>query len=524
MVEVGRRSSYERIFYRDYEELQKEQERVLEKQRTQDVEIRRLQRLYELERKERDRLEREAAELRTENEALKREVARLHGIVNMDGNNSGTPTSRTALHKKKRIPNTREKSGKSKGGQVGHGKAKLSAFREEEVTEDAIHGYSACPVCGGALQETGNEVKKDELDYEVVVVKRRHHYPEYVCTKCGRRLRQPIPERLKEGNQYGSQTQALALSLVNIGNVSMNKARRIIRGLSEGEVCPTEGYIAKLQRRAAENLVPFLADLKKECLKRKTLYWDDTVITIAAKRGCLRFYGDEQIALYCAHSRKNKAGIDADGILPFLPKTTCVMHDHNLVNYNKDYSFTNIECVQHLLRDLQKVADNLSRLWPGRLKEHIQQAIHDRNQAIQQGKSAFPDDYILTFFETFNQIMIQANAEHDEHPARYYYKEEAALLLRIMDYKNNYFAWVTCFDLPVTNNLSERSLRGSKTHMKVSGQFLSVEYANYYAALQSYIETCKRNGLNEMSALVRLSHGNPFSLSDILSSQYADCE
>lgn len=36
--------------------------------------------------------------------------------------------------------------------------------------------------------------------------------------------------------------------------------------------------------------------------------------------------------------------------------------------------------------------------------------------------------------------MIQANQEHGENPTRYYYKEEAALLLRIMEYKNNYFA------------------------------------------------------------------------------------
>ena len=194
------------------------------------------------------------------------------------------------------------------------------------------------------------------------------------------------------------------------------------------------------------------------------------------------------------------------------------MHDHNMVNYNKEYSFTNLECVQHLLRDLQKVADNLSRLWPGKLKEHIQQAIHDRNQAVQQGAAAFEDQYIRDFFSTFNQIMIQANLEHNANPVRYYYKEEAALLLRIMEYKNNYFAWITCFDLPVTNNLSERSLRGSKTHLKVSGHFLSEEYAAYYAAILSYIETCRRNGLNEMSALVRLSEGCPFSLSHILSS------
>ncbi len=30
------------------------------------------------------------------------------------------------------------------------------------------------------------------------------------------------------------------------------------------------------------------------------------------------------------------------------------MHDHNKVNYNKEYSFSNIECNVHLLRDLQE--------------------------------------------------------------------------------------------------------------------------------------------------------------------------
>lgn len=266
------RSNYTKLFYRDYENLQKEHERILEKQKTQEAEIRRFQRVYELERREKEKLARQILEQEAEIEALKREVARLNGILNADGSNSGTPTSQTPLWKKKRIPNRREKSGKSRGGQSGHEKAKLKAFAEDEVTEDAIHGYDTCPECEGELRETGKETKKDELDYEVVVVRRRHYYPECICAKCGRRFRQPIPERLKEENQYGSQTQAMALSLTNIGNVSMNKVRRMICALSGGEVHPTEGYIAKLQRRAAENLAPFLAELKKECLKRKTLY------------------------------------------------------------------------------------------------------------------------------------------------------------------------------------------------------------------------------------------------------------
>ncbi|MFI3256808.1 MAG: transposase [Spirochaetales bacterium] len=77
--------------------------------------------------------------------------------------------------------------------------------------------------------------------------------------------------------------------------------------------------------------------------------------------------------------------------------------------------------------------------------------------------------------------------------------------------------WVTNFDLPFTNNVSERSLRGVKTKMKVSGQFGSIEFARYYATIKSYIETCYRNGINEHSALVRLCQGNPYSVNEIFS-------
>lgn len=256
------------IVYRNQEELEKEYQNLQDKHQKQEEVVRCLQQKYELEQREKERLERKTAEMEAEIKALRHEIARLKSILDLDGTNSGTPTSQTPLHKKKVIPNTREKSGKAKGGQAGHPKAKLSAFQDEEVTEDAYHEYEVCPHCGGNLEKTGEEICKDELDYEVVVIRRRHHYPEYVCQNCGQKIRRKIPEYLKAENQYGSRTQALALSLMNIGNVSMNKVRRMICGLSEGEVHPTEGYIAKLQSRAASWLQPFRAELKQECLKR----------------------------------------------------------------------------------------------------------------------------------------------------------------------------------------------------------------------------------------------------------------
>ena len=76
--------------------------------------------------------------------------------------------------------------------------------------------------------------------------------------------------------------------------------------------------------------------------------------------------------------------------------------------------------------------------------------------------------------------------------------------------------WVEDFSLPTTNNLSERALRGIKTKMKVSGQFESEEAAQNHAMIRSYLETCRRNNINEIVALRRLCEGNPFTLSEIL--------
>jgi len=56
-----------------------------------------------------------------ENNKLKEEHAKLKSILNNDSS-SGIPTSKTPIGKDKRIPNCREKSNLTKGGQKGHKK------------------------------------------------------------------------------------------------------------------------------------------------------------------------------------------------------------------------------------------------------------------------------------------------------------------------------------------------------------------------------------------------------------------
>ena len=96
----------------------------------------------------------------------------------------------------------------------------------------------------------------------------------------------------------------MLITLLNIGNVPMNKVRKIICGLTINEINLSEGYIAKLQKRAASKLEQFIIDLKFYITHLNLLYWDDTVIMINKNRSCMRFYGNEDVALYCAHMQK----------------------------------------------------------------------------------------------------------------------------------------------------------------------------------------------------------------------------
>ena len=117
--------------------------------------------------------------------------------------------------------------------------------------------------------------------------------------------------------------------------------------------------------------------------------------------------------------------------------------------------------------------------------------------------------------EKFEEKEITEYSEHqmEECPCC----KEKTLILRILDYKEQYLMWVHNFEVPFTNNLSERGLRGVKSKQKASGQFWNIESAKYYATIRTYIETCQRNKVNVYNALLKLVLGKPYTLKEILS-------
>lgn len=451
---------------------------------------------------------------------LKNQLAHTSAVAERNGTNTGIPTSATPINKKKTIPNTRRGSGKPRGGQPGHERRTLPGFDEDEITDRQEHELNlsdeTCGSCRGMLFDTEETEYKDEFDVKVTVVKRRHHYHIYECTDCGARIRLQIDRNLKEPNQYGSSLQAAALSLMATGNVAINKVCMLINGMTRGQMDPSEGFICKLYRRASMALGEFMAELKCLMIQRAILYWDDTVIMIKTSRSCMRFYGDESISYYTAHASKDLNSLLKDNILPVLTKETTVMHDHNKVNYNERFSFENIECNQHLERDLQKAADdNPNHTWSKNMKALISLTIKERNDAVAQGRKGFPEEYIQNFRKKMSRLIKTGHKERTVSTNPTTVPSENTLLVRIKEFFDNYFRWVADFTLPTTDNLSERGLRGIKSHMKIVGQFESEKTASYYATVKTYVETCRKNQINEMEALSRLCAGNPVTVEEI---------
>lgn len=463
-----------------------------------------------------EKLEKEKAETDAINNALREEICKLRAQIDHDGTTNGIPTSQTPANKSKVIPNTRVKSGRARGGQTGHTKYNMKNTENLEVTETTDYLLETCPECGGELEELGEEVNKDEIEYEVRVIRKRHRFPKYRCKNCGKTVRANIPKHLKESVQYGAGIQALALALVDLGFVSIGRAKIILDGILQGKLEPSEGFVGKLQKKGAKMLQGFRDEVRICCLKQRILHWDDTVVFMNTARACFRFYGNEKIALYYAHKTKDAAGLEQDGVLQYLSEETHLMHDHLKINYRKEYLFKNIECVEHLKRELQKVYNESGHRWALDMKELISGMIHRRKDRQKDGGTSFTDEETNRFEEKLEQYLAEGRRKSEESKQRYFHADETNAIKKIEEYRENYFAWVYDFTLPATNNLAESGLRMTKSKMKISGQFEKEETAEEFALIRTYTETCKRNGINEFRALERLMAGNPYTLAEIM--------
>ena len=501
-------------------------------------------------------LREEHSELELTNGQLKDNLEKITSQLNADSNNSGLPTSKTPIGKEKRkpVPNLRQKSDRRKGGQPGHRKNQLAQsidelitgyrdhlpeeFNEQMQDRELIPEILNCPNCGARITDDMLTVReKEEIDFEIKINRIRHRFYEIVCSHCNMRFKVKIPNNIKEPAQYGPHIKSLICVLLKTGIVSVNRVSLIINSLLKLNI--SEGYICKLARQLGEMCEDFSKKVTSLFQFFAIIGWDDTVVRANGKNICFRTYVTNFISLYTAHDQKNLQGLIDDGILTSLTVLNRVIHDHNTVNYNEIFNFLNAECNAHLLRDLLRVYENNKDRaeWTLELKNTISELINKRNTMVEEDSSStsLPAEEINNFKQNLIAVLAsrkviveQMIQEHEKRQRELGNKsnkiippESLLLELRIInrlsvpEYMDAYFAWMGNFNIPVTNNCSERALRTEKTHMKVSGQFASTETAEYHAMVMTYLETCKKNGINSFDAITAMFEGKPYTVESL---------
>jgi transposase len=151
-------------------------------------------------------------------------------------------------------------------------------------------------------------------------------------------------------------------------------------------------------------------------------------------------------------------------------------------------------CLAHQLRNLQAVVEqDPKHFWARHVQILLRYAIHLHHQRLTLSKDTFLNR-VERIEKRFDQLL-QQNLDPPE--AR-------RLQRRYQKYRDAIFVFLYRTDVSPTNNLSERYLRPSVIHRKVSGGFRSDWGAQAYAALKSLIDTGALAGIAPFEVIQNL--------------------
>ena len=428
------------------------------------------------------------------------EISRLKSIINKDSSNSSIPSSKNGF---KEIPNSREKSGKAQGGQKGHPGHRLGLPENmEELERQGIIERRLADHTNGS----GEYVSKYTIDIETKVVITEHRY-----------FKGEIPADMYNEVSYGNGIKAQTVLLMNEGIIAHKRLSNIISGMTSEVVNLSTGTLSGFQSDFANRLTEGgeLEAIKQDLLNGEVLNTDDTTMRVLERivysekednltepigyergekkslRSTIRTHSNEKSTLYTVNPKKDKKGIERDGILPLYTGTLC--HDHESKFYN--YGRNNAACGCHLTRDLKGLNDSYNCPWAEKMRRFVLDMNAHKNADLSAGMESCTSLQLESFESEYDRLLSEGrNALAEKNEKDWGYDEFNAILNRLSNFKDSYMLFMRDYKVPFTNNLAERDLRMEKTKEKVSGLFRSWDGIVTHSKVRSFMSTVKKRG------------------------------
>ena len=445
------------------------------------------------------KLNAEIESLSKENTALKAENQKLKAIINKDSGNSSKPPSSDGLRK---IYNSREKTGRPVGGQVGH-KGTVPTLLENP-TNIINHKRERCD-CGGPVLYPDTYQAKQHVELEIKAVVTEHRSYSGFCECCNAKIENEMP--VQNIITYGETVKSFVAMLSCEGLVSINRIKTMLFEITDGVIRVSEGTIAKWNKELSGKLASFIKGIKEKLLLQAVLRKDETGIRVANSLQWLHVLSNEAMTLYFSHKKR---GNEADKEIDILPAYSGVLvHDHfkGLYTFRCDHA----ECNAHILRYLKSVVETQKRAWATAMIVFLVNA----NSMVKKQKasniSGLGDAVVAECYSRYDEILGQGWLEYLHCEKKDYNGEDMKLLRRLKEYKSEHLRFLSDFQVPFDNNLAERDLRMIKSKTKVSGCFRGADGGSVFATIKSYTSTLRKNSRNIFDGLKAAFSGVSFS-------------
>lgn len=419
----------------------------------------------------------ELYEVKTELEDEKEKNQKLTAQINRNYENSSIPSSKAVTRKK--IPNSREKTGRKPGGQPGHKghcRKKLTPTEviqlppPEEVLNDPD------------FKKTAKTIRKQKIDIRIEVSVTEYAADVYYNSKTGERVHASFPQGVVDDVNYGGNIRAFLFLLNNDCCTSIDKSRKFLSDLTGGKVNISKGMVNNLSKSFAEKTEDQRKETFKDMLLSPVMHTDCTNARVNGESAyvfvCAVPDGD---VLYFAREKKGHEGVKGTVTEDYLG---ILVHDHESTFYN--YGTNHQECLAHVLRYLKDSMENeTDRVWSRQMHSLIQEMIHYRNGIPE---SDFPDPEVVSGYEKrYREILSKAKEEYDDVPPGNYYRDGYNLYKRMDEYMENHLLFLHNMKVPATNNEAERLLRKYKRKQAQAVSFRSQSNLDYLCQCMSML-------------------------------------
>jgi transposase len=424
-------------------------------------------------------------------------ITLLANRLNLNSTNSSKPPSSDPNRKKQ----PKSKTGKKAGGQKGHAGTTLKKVDDPDKVELIKVDRRKLPP--GRYRQVGFESRQVfDIDISRVVTEYRVQVLE---DDKGNRFIARFPEGVTKAVQYGTGLKAHSVYMSQFQLVPYNRIQDYFS--DQLHIPVSEGSIFNFNKEAFRFLADFENRVKNELAASDLAHADETGINIGGKRHWLHCVSNDCWTLYHPHEKRGTDAMNDMGILPRFKGILC--HDHWKPYYKIDC--THALCNAHHLRELTRAWEQDGQQWAQKLKnllETINRKVTEAGGALDAQKS---QKYRLKYRALIRQGEIECPEPKGPNKkgqrGRIKRSKSRNLLERLKNYEQDTLRFMDNENVPFSNNLGESDIRMTKVQQKISGCFRSMDGAQIFCRVRSYLSTCRKQGLKSSHALDLLFNG-----------------